>query len=89
MQPADAAAPKDTKPAKGQHKPLTDAAVKNAKPASKAQKMYDKKGLLLFVHPNGGKYWRMKFRFAGKEKELAFGAYPAVSLKEARERRDA
>ncbi|MDR3158748.1 MAG: integrase arm-type DNA-binding domain-containing protein [Zoogloeaceae bacterium] len=67
---------------------LTDTAIKNAKPAEKPSKLADEKGLYLLVNPSGGKLWRMKYRFEGKEKLLSFGAYPDVSLKEARERRD-
>lgn len=68
--------------------PLTDTAARNAKPAVKAVKLFDEKGLFLLVAPGGGKWWRFKYRFAGKEKQLSFGVYPEVSLKEAREKRD-
>ncbi len=68
---------------------LTDTAVRNAKPAEKAQKLADEKGLFLLINPNGTKYWRQKYRFDGKEKLLAHGVYPDVSLKDAREKRDA
>ena len=67
---------------------LTDTAIRNAKPKEKPYKLADEKGLFLLVHPNGGRYWRFKYRFVGKEKLLALGIYPDVSLKEARERRD-
>lgn len=67
---------------------LSDTAVRSAKPTDKAYKISDEKGLFLLVHPNGSKYWRQKYRFDGKEKTLAQGVYPDVSLKEARERRD-
>jgi integrase len=67
---------------------LTDTTIKNAKPPAKPFKLADEKGLYLLVNPSGGKLWRMKYRFEGKEKLLAFGVYPDVSLKEARERRD-
>jgi integrase len=67
---------------------ITDTTIKNSKPAAKPFKLTDEKGLYLLVNPSGGKLWRMKYRFGGKEKLLAFGAYPDVSLKEARERRD-
>lgn len=67
---------------------LTDPAVRNAKAASKAQKLYDEKGLFLLIPPTGGKLWRFKYRFGGKEKLFALGAYPEVSLKEARAGRD-
>lgn len=68
--------------------PLTDAAIRNAKPAAKAQRLFDGGGLYLEVAPAGGKWWRFKYRFGGKEKRLSLGVYPDVSLKEARERRD-
>jgi integrase len=68
--------------------PLTDTAIKNTKPADKPFKLADEKGLFLLVHPNGGRYWRLKYRFDGKQKGLAFGVYPDISLKDARERRD-
>lgn len=68
--------------------PLTHVAIKNAKPKEKAYKLSDEKGLFLFITPTGGKYWRLKYRFGGKEKKLAFGVYPEVSLAEAREKRD-
>ncbi|MDR1647775.1 MAG: integrase arm-type DNA-binding domain-containing protein [Zoogloeaceae bacterium] len=68
--------------------PLTDTAVKNTKPADKPFKLTDEKSLYLHVMPTGGKLWRMQYRFEGRQKVLAFGAYPDVSLKEARERRD-
>jgi len=68
---------------------LTVIAVKNAKPAKKIYRLYDNGGLYLEVRPNGSRYWRLKYRFAGAEKKLAFGVFPDVSLSEARERRDA
>ncbi len=68
--------------------PLTDAEVRTAKPAATPYKMGDERGLFVLVHPNGSKYWRMKYRIDGKEKLLALGVYPEVGLKEARERRD-
>lgn len=67
---------------------LTNVAIRAAKPREKAYKLADEKGLFLFITPSGGKYWRLKYRFAGKEKKLAFGVYPEVSLAEAREKRD-
>jgi integrase len=66
--------------------PLTDVAVRNAKPKVKPFKLSDGGGLFLWVQPAGGKWWRYKYRFAGKEKLLAIGSYPDVSLAEARER---
>lgn len=68
--------------------PLTDAACKNAKPKDKPYKLADGGGLHLLVKPTGGRYWRMKYRHAGKEKLLSFGVYPEVSLSEARDKRD-
>jgi integrase len=68
--------------------PLSNTAIRNAKPTEKPCKLTDEKGLYLFIMPTGGKLWRMQYRFEGKQKLLAFGAYPDVSLKEARERRD-
>jgi len=63
---------------------LTDKAVMNAKPDSKPRKLFDGDGLFLLVKPDGGKYWRLKFRFGGKEKLLALGIYPKLSLAAAR-----
>jgi hypothetical protein len=55
---------------------LTDTAVKQAQPVEKPQKLFDGGGLYLFVTPEGGKYWRLKYRFGGSEKKLALGVYP-------------
>ncbi len=68
--------------------PLTDTTIRNTKPGEKAVKLTDEKGLYLLVHPNGSRYWRWRYRFAGKEKLLALGVYPDVALKRAREKRD-
>ena len=67
---------------------LTDTGVKNAKPKAKQYKLNDGGGLLLVVHPSGGKWWRFRYRFDGKEKMLSLGTYPTVSLAKAREKRD-
>lgn len=67
---------------------LTDIAIRNAKPSGKQQKLFDGGGMFLLVTPAGGKRWVLKYRFAGKEKSLALGIYPAVTLVEARKRRD-
>lgn len=67
--------------------PLTDTACKNAKPKEKQYKLADGNGLYLLVMPNGRRYWRLKYRVDGKEKVLAFGVYPEVSLSEAREKK--
>lgn len=64
--------------------PLTDARVRNAKPTEKAYRLFDGAGLYLEVKPNGSRYWRLKYRLGGKEKLLALGVYPKVSLAEAR-----
>jgi len=68
--------------------PLTDTAIRKAKLESKARKLYDERGLFLLINPKGGKWWRFKYRFDGKEKQLSLGTYPDVSLKDAREKRD-
>ncbi|WP_284180370.1 integrase arm-type DNA-binding domain-containing protein [Rhabdaerophilum sp. SD176] len=67
---------------------LTDVAIRSAKPKKALQKISDGEGLQLWVQPNGSKLWRMAYRFAGKQKSLAFGTYPDVSLAEARKKRD-
>lgn len=68
--------------------PLTDTAIRTAKSQEKPYKLADEKGLFLLVNPNGGKWWRLKFRISGKEKLLSLGTYPDTSLKEARIKRD-
>lgn len=67
---------------------LTDTAIRKAKPADKPQRMFDGGGLYLEVSPAGGKLWRLKYRFNGKEKRLALGSYPDTGLADAREKRD-
>ncbi|HDX9260383.1 TPA: site-specific integrase [Escherichia coli] len=67
---------------------LTDAKIRAAKPTDKAYKLTDGAGMFLLVHPNGSRYWRLRYRILGKEKTLALGVYPAVSLSEARTKRD-
>ena len=67
---------------------LTDAAIRRTKPQDKQFKISDEKGLYLLITPAGGKLWRLKYRIDGKEKSLAFGHYPEVSLGDARDRRD-
>ena len=64
--------------------PLSDAAIRRVKPLGKPQRLFDGGGLYLEVAPSGGKLWRWKYRYAGKEKRLALGIYPEVSLAEAR-----
>ncbi|EER4686868.1 DUF4102 domain-containing protein, partial [Escherichia coli] len=68
--------------------PLTARQVETAKPKDKIYKIADGGGLYLQVNPNGSKYWRMKYHYAGKEKKLSFGTYPTITLAEARKRRD-
>lgn len=68
--------------------PLKDVAVRNAKPSDKPRKLSDGGGLHILIQPAGSKLWRLAYRFAGKQKTLALGAYPAVSLEEARRGRD-
>lgn len=65
---------------------LTATQVKNAKPGAKTTRLFDGRGLYLEVTAKGGKYWRLKYRFANKEKRIALGVYPDVSLAQARER---
>lgn len=67
---------------------LTDTLIRKAKAPAKPTKLADERGLYLLLTPSGGRLWRFKYRFAGKEKLLAIGAYPDVSLGKAREARD-
>lgn len=69
--------------------PLTDTLIRTAKPKAKSYKLPREDGLFVLVNPNGSKWWRLSYTFAGKEKLLSVGTYPEVSLKQARERRDA
>ncbi len=66
--------------------PLTDTTVRTAKAKDKQYKLSDSSGLYLLVQPNGKKYWRLKYYFAGKEKLLSIGVYPVIGLSEAREK---
>ena len=68
--------------------PLTDTAIRSVKPSEKPLRLFDGGGLYLEVAPGGGKWWRFKYRFGGKEKRLSVGVYPEVTLKKARDRRD-
>ncbi|HHE8492440.1 TPA: tyrosine-type recombinase/integrase [Enterobacter ludwigii] len=67
---------------------LTDIKVRTAKPTDKQYKLTDGNGMHLLVHPNGSRYWRLQYRYGGKQKMLALGVYPDVSLSDARARRD-
>lgn len=68
---------------------LTEIKIKSIKPNGTIERFADGEGLYLETSVAGGKFWRMKYRVDGKEKRLSFGAWPIVSLKEAREKRDA
>src|SRR6516164_11804850 len=70
--------------------PLSDATVRGAKPATAPRKLSDGGGLFLLVNPKpaGSKLWRLAYRFGGKQKSLALGVYPMITLKHAREKRD-
>ena len=67
---------------------LNDTQVRNAKRANRPIKLSDSGGLHLLIQPNGSKLWRLAYRFGGKQKTLAIGVYPTVTLKHAREKRD-
>jgi len=67
---------------------LSDRAIRTSKPQEKPYKLYDGGGLHVLVQPSGSKLWRLKYRFAGKEKLISFGSYPDVTLATAREKRD-
>ena len=64
---------------------LTDAKIRAAKPDEKPYKLADSGNMFLLVHPNGSRYWRLRYRFLGKEKVMSLGAYPDVSLAQARD----
>ena len=66
---------------------LTENSIKKAEIKEKQYKIYDGGGMFLLIHPNGSKYWRMKYTFDGKSKLASFGVWPSISLKQARERR--
>ena len=68
--------------------PLTNLKVDKAKPKEKQYKLADERGMYLLIHPKGGKWWRLDYRFQGKRKTLSLGTVPDVSLKEARKKRD-
>lgn len=68
--------------------PLTDLTIKKLSPKEKPFRVSDEKGLVLQVHPNGSKYWQVRYRFRGKEKLLSLGVYPELSLAGARAKRD-
>src|SRR5207237_1615938 len=68
---------------------LNDTRVRSAKSREKAFKLSDERGLFLLVMPTGSRLWRLKYRVNGREKLISLGAYPDVTLKRAREKRDA
>jgi hypothetical protein len=67
---------------------LSDTKIRGAKTSDKQVKLFDGRGLFLLVAPSGGKLWRFKYRHEAKEKLLSLGAYPEISLADARQRRD-
>lgn len=67
---------------------LSDLNCRAAKPGKKTKRLFDGGGLYLELAPGGGKWWRLKYRIAGREKRISLGVYPEVSLKEARKKRD-
>ncbi len=69
--------------------PLSDAKIRNLRSTDKPYKVSGFDGLFLLVKPSGTKSWRFKYRFAGKEKLMVFGDYPAITLAQARQARDA
>ena len=68
--------------------PLSEIQIRNAKPKEKEFKVYDGGGLYLVVSPTGGKLWRLKYLFEGREKKLSLGVYPSITLAEARRHRE-
>ena len=68
--------------------PLSDTVIKAAKPKDKPYKLYDEQGLFIIIAANGGKWWRLKYFFNNKEKNMSLGTYPAISLKQARKIKD-
>lgn len=69
--------------------PLSDVAIRKAKPSAKTQRLFDGQGMYLEIAPTGGKWWRLKYRVLGKEKRISLGTYPDTTLAAAREKRDA
>ena len=67
--------------------PLTDTAIRKAKPETKTRRLFDSGGLYLEISPRGGKWWRLKYRHSDKEKRLSLGTYPDTGLADAREKR--
>ena len=67
---------------------LSTAKIQNSPPQKKTLRLFDGRGLYLEIAPTGSRWWRFKYRFAGKEKRISLGVYPDVGLKKARDRRD-
>src|SRR5579863_4863717 len=67
---------------------LNEAKIRSARPQERAYKLFDERGLFMLVTPTGGRLWRFRYRLGGVEKLLTLGAYPDVTLKRAREKRD-
>ena len=67
---------------------LSDTQIRATKPGERSVRLYDERGLYLEITTTGGRWWRFKYRFAGKEKLLSMGTYPDTPLKAARDRRD-
>lgn len=68
--------------------PLTEAAIKAARPSEKPYKLSDGRGLVLYVDPSGGRWWRLRYRYGDREKQLSPDTYPDVKLKRARQKTD-
>src|SRR5260370_31516481 len=68
---------------------LTEIRIRAAKPKERAYKVFDERGLFMLATPSGGRLWRFRYRLGGVEKLLTLGPYPDVSLKRAREKREA
>lgn len=68
--------------------PLKDVELRALKPRDRVYKRADERGLYIEVHPSGSKLWRLRYRYLGKDKRIALGAYPEVGLAEARRKRD-
>jgi hypothetical protein len=68
--------------------PLTDAAIRNARPREKPVKLFDGGGLYVILTPAGARWWRFDYRYSGKRRTVSLGVYPAVGLKDARAKRD-
>ena len=67
---------------------LNEARIRASRPKEKPYKLFDERGLFMLVTPSGGRLWRLRYRLGGVEKLLTLGAYPDVTLKRAREKRD-